>query len=65
MEEKRVETENRQELNLDQMERVNGGVGPDSRLITVSCGGCGKHFVITTETTEYKCTCGYKNTFSG
>ena len=65
MEEKRVETENRQELNLDQMERVNGGVGPDSRLITVSCRGCGMHYSVTAKTTEYICRCGYKNTFSG
>ena len=70
MEEKHVKTENRQELNLDQMQQVSGGVGEpekrtSGRYIVVACDGCGKHITITSETTEYICSCGYKNTFFG
>ena len=64
MEEKRVETESRQELKPEQMEQVNGG-GSKSRTIVVACGGCGKHFSITEGTTVHTCECGYRNTFFG
>ena len=61
MKEKLVDTENKSELNPDQMEQVCGG----TNLLIVACGGCGKHFTINRDTTEYKCVCGYKNRFDG
>ena len=67
MEEKRVENESRLDLNLEQMEQVYGGNGRVSKLklIVVACGGCGKHFTITQNTTVHLCECGYKNRFVG
>ena len=63
MEKKRVETEIRQDLSLDQMEQVNGGA--HGHPLVVACGGCGKHFTITSDTTEHICSCGYRNTYGG
>ena len=54
-------------LNENELEDVPGGLfnPADKQYIAVVCGGCRKHFVITSDTKEYICTCGYKNTFSG
>ena len=64
MEKKRVETESRQDLSPDRMEQVNGGA-THNRMIVVACGGCGKLFTITSDTTERICPCGYRNTYLG
>ena len=64
MEEKRVETEIMRDLSPDRMEQVNGGAA-HNRMLVVACGGCGKLFTITSDTTEHICPCGYRNTYGG
>ncbi len=47
-------------LNESELEDVPGGLfnPADKQYIPVVCGGCRRHFVITSDTKEYICTCG-------